>query len=84
MASLIMVIPKPNGNKKVSQDFFAIIDQYLKSQGWSMFDQVPRTYFMQKNIAPTRVREYINTVKTTNGYKEAVAQLYYSPSLQKG
>ena len=83
MASLIMIVPKPSGNVKIRQEFFAIVDQYLKSQGWDMFDQVPRTYFMQKNIAPTRVREYINTIKSTNGYKEAISVAYYSPSLQK-
>lgn len=84
MASIIVVVPKMNViRSKQSQEFFNILDQFLESQGWLLFDNFPRTYFMLKNLAPTRVQEYINNIKNTKGYREAIKSIFYAPSLRK-
>ena len=83
MPSLIMVVPKPNVNKQKSAEFFNVIDQYIKSQGWSILDDIPKTYFIQKNIPPTSVRDYIKVIKSTQGFKDVISAVYFAPSLQK-
>ena len=81
MASVIIL-----NQKKSSRDpykFFEVIDNYIESQGFTILDNDPKTYFIAKNIPPNKIKDYVNTIKYTNGYKETIQAIYYAPNLIK-
>jgi len=83
MAAVIMLLRKPTKNKTADQ-FFKTIDQYMLTQGLSITDDSPRTYFSELNVPPTKIKGLINTIKSTDGFNIAVRTLFFSASLTKG
>ncbi len=81
MASTIMLVQKKSPRNSVQ--YFGVIDEYIKSQGFTILDNVPKTYFIEKNIPPNKVKEYVNVIKATNGYKDVVQAVFYAPNMIK-
>ena len=81
MASVIILNQKKNSRDPYK--FFEVIDKYIESQDFVILDNDPKTYFIVKNAPPNKIKEYVNMIKHTNGYKDVVQSIYYAPSLIK-
>lgn len=84
MAAAIMIFNKNNTPPKTLYTFFSTLDDYMDHQGFIKVDNLPRTYFINRQISPQIVRSAITTIKNTKDYSKVVANIYYSANLTKG
>lgn len=80
MACVIILIPKPQSRKILP--FLASMDDFMQKQGYKRLDDMPRIYFSETNT-PNLVRQHITVIKNSDGYKENVQTMFFTPSLSK-
>lgn len=83
MAAVILIFEKEKSQRKIKDEFFKIIDEYIESQGFTITDDFPKTYFINKQTPPQLIRGLISTIKNTKNYGIAVDDVYFTSNLLK-
>ena len=81
MACVIIIVPKPQSRKIM--EFLGTMDDFMQKQGYKRLDDMPRIYFNETTITPNLVRQHVNMIKNTHGYKENVQTMFFTPSMSK-
>ena len=80
MASCVIIIPKVT--KKQSK-FFETIDKFLTAHDYVIVSHSPKTYINMKTLPPNKVKDYINTIKKIEEFKDNVESIYFDLQMQK-
>lgn len=71
-------------NAKKTNKFFELIDNYIENQGMIKINSNPIIYRSIKQTPPNKIKNFVDVIKKTDGYRESVDNIYYTANLSKG